>query len=352
MISMKTKIVDIAKALSICVLAVLTVVFPKETADSTVSSINVCVNSIIPSMFAFMVITTYIQDSGLYRILFRPLMPVLKRIIRADERILSVFLLSMIGGYPVGIKLLKEETAHNKNSPAIVNKCETASMFCYCISPSFALIMIGSGIFGNPAAGAIIYISDISACLTSAIILSRVYDLKASSYEETERKGSLTDAVNSASRALFTVCTVIISFNIALACISASLRSIGIEVSPLLTGIFEISNLLKTGSPSVSLIPLVSGIASTGGLCVMLQCSAIAGNSFSLKKFFAARIPCAFLSSLYSLLFLQFTDISVSASTINSQYIFDFSANKIIVLILTAMCIIIFYRSDKFFRKV
>ena len=84
----------------------------------------------------------------------------------------------------------------------------------------------------------------------------------------------------------------------------------------------------------------------------MLQCSAIAGKSFSLKKFFAARIPCAFLSSLYSLLFLQFTDISVSASTINSQYIFDFSANKIIVLILTAMCIIIFYRSDKFFRKV
>ena len=225
-------------------------------------------------------------------------------------------------------------------------------MFCYCISPSFALIMIGSGIFGNPAAGAIIYVSNILACLTMAGILSRVYDLKSLTASGTERKGSLTDAVNSASRALFTVCTVIVAFNIALACISALLRSFGIEMSPLLTGIFEISNLLKTDSPSVSLIPIVSGIASTGGLCVMLQCSAIAGSCFSLKSFFAARIPCAILSSLYSLLFLQFTDISVSASTINSQYIYDFSANKIIVLILTAMCIIIFYRCDKFFRKV
>ena len=349
---MKMKTSDIAKALSICVLAVLTVVFPKETADSTVNSINVCINSIIPSMFAFMVITTYIQDSGAYRFLFRPVMPLLKRIIRADERLLSIFLLSLIGGYPVGIKLLKEETAHNKYYSAIINKCETASMFCYCISPSFALIMIGSGIFGDPAAGAIIYVSNILACLTMAGILSRVYDLKSLTASGTERKGSLTDAVNSASRALFTVCTVIVAFNIALACISALLRSFGIEMSPLLTGIFEISNLLKTDSPSVSLIPIVSGIASTGGLCVMLQCSAIAGSCFSLKRFFAARIPCAILSSLYSLLFLQFTDISVSASTINSQYIYDFSANKIIVLILTAMCIIIFYRSDKFFRKV
>ena len=341
-ISMKMKTSDIAKALSIFVLAVLTVVFPKETADSTVNSINVCINSIIPSMFAFMVITTYIQDSGAYRFLFRPVMPLLKRIIRADERLLSIFLLSLIGGYPVGIKLLKEETAHNKYYSAIINKCET----------SFALIMIGSGIFGDPAAGAIIYVSNILACLTMAGILSRVYDLKSLTASGTERKGSLTDAVNSASRALFTVCTVIVAFNIALACISALLRSFGIEMSPLLTGIFEISNLLKTDSPSVSLIPIVSGIASTGGLCVMLQCSAIAGSCFSLKRFFAARIPCAILSSLYSLLFLQFTDISVSASTINSQYIYDFSANKIIVLILTAMCIIIFYRSDKFFRKV
>ena len=105
---MKMKTSDIAKALSIFVLAVLTVVFPKETADSTVNSINVCINSIIPSMFAFMVITTYIQDSGAYRFLFRPVMPLLKRIIRADERLLSIFLLSLIGGYPVGIKLLKE----------------------------------------------------------------------------------------------------------------------------------------------------------------------------------------------------------------------------------------------------
>lgn len=350
--SLKEKIVQVSEAVLICGLAVLTLIFPKETADSAVSSINVCINSIIPSMFAFMCITTYIQDSGAYKIIFRPLMPMLKRIVHADERTLSIFLLSIIGGYPVGIKLLREEAAHNQNYPAIRDKCGTASMFCYCISPSFAIIMIGSGVFGSTAAGAMIYLSDVLACLTSAIVGSRIYDLRAGTVTETAHKGSLTDAVNSASKALFTVCTVIVAFNIVLTCFSALSLSFGISLSPLVTGFFEISNLLKIDNPTVSLIPIAAGISSTGGLCVMLQCSAIAGGEFSLKRFILARIPCAVLSALYSLLFMQFADISVSVSSLPGQYNYDFSANKIIVPILTAMCIIIFYRSDKFFRKV
>ncbi|MBR5090502.1 MAG: hypothetical protein IK093_13820, partial [Ruminiclostridium sp.] len=71
----KKKLLLMAKAAGITILAILAVIYPEESAGSVVNSINVCISSIIPSMFAFMVITTYIQSSGLYRLIFRPVMP-------------------------------------------------------------------------------------------------------------------------------------------------------------------------------------------------------------------------------------------------------------------------------------
>lgn len=342
------KTIQLIKAGAVCLLAALIIIFPRETAESTVNSINVCINSIIPSMFAFMVISAYVLSSGLYRFIFRPVMPVMKHIIKADEETISVFLLSLFGGYPVGVNLLKERIAYNKNYHEIA---EYASMFCYCISPSFALIMIGNGIFGSTAAGAVIYASDILSCIIVGAVISRRHDLYGKN-ADSSAKGSITDAVNSASRALFTVCTIITAFNIALTCISCLLEMIGIVLPAEISGSLEISNLLKISSPDVRLIPLVSAISSFGGVCVLLQCAAIVKGAFPIKHFLIARIPCAGLSAAISWIMLQFLDISVSASTFSPQYNYEFSANKVIVPVLIAMCIIIFYNSDKFFKKV
>ena len=342
---------QLIKAVLVCCLAALIMLYPSQAAAGTVRSINVCIESIIPSMFAFMVISTYIQSSGLYRIIFRPLMPLMKLLIRADESIISIFLLSLIGGYPVGIKLLKENSERTKRIDGNVVPAETAAAFCYCISPSFALIMIGSGVFGSSAAGGVIYISNIAACLITGIIVSRISDLRSGTVV-TGSSGGLTEAVNSASRALFTVCSVIVAFNITLTCVSSLLEDFGVKPPALLLGTLEISNLLGIERPSVSLIPLVSAIASTGGACVLLQCAAIAGKGFSKTKFLIARLPCAVLSGVISFVILQFTEISVTVSTISPEYDLTLSANKLIVPVLIAMCIIIFYRSDKIFRKV
>ncbi len=302
-------------------------------------------------MFAFMAISAYIQNTGLYRIILRPLIFLLRPIIKADDNIISIFLLSLTGGYPVGVKLLRDMTAENKKIPAISYTAENASMFCFCISPTFALIMIGNGVFGSTAAGAVIYISDMIACLVMAAVVTRIKkNASVSILPKTDYE--LTDAVNSASRALFTVCTVIIAFNIVLTCIRCALSTFGVDISPLVAGAAEISNLLNIKKPSVFLIPAAAAVSSFGGICVLMQCTAIIKGAFPVKKFLLARIPCASLSALIAYIIIQFADISVTASTISPQYSFGFSANKIIVLVLIAMCIIIFYTSDKIFRKV
>ena len=132
----------------------------------------------------------------------------------------------------------------------------------------------------------------------------------------------------------------------------AALEQFGVQIPVIISGALEISNLLKIHAPESYMIPAAAAISSFGGICVLLQCAAIAGNIFSVKRFIIARIPCAALSALSAHIIMQFTDISVSASTISQNYTYTFSAERIIVLILIAMCIIIFHKSDKIFKKV
>ena len=341
----------ILKAAGILSVAILILRYPSQIAESNVNSINVCINSIIPSMFAFMVISTYIQTSGIYTVLFRPALFIMRKLIKADDSMLSVFLLSLFGGYPIGVTLLSEMIAQNKNSPAINNTASTAASFCYCISPTFALIMLGQGVLGSTSAGAIIYISNILSCLTMGVIVSRISALDTG-MSITNQQSSITDSINSATRSLLVICTVIIAFNTLLTCADCFLSEFGITIPTLLMGVFEISNLLKIDSVSVNLIPLISAIASTGGICVLLQCMAIAGKSFQLGKFLIFRIPCSVMSAIYARIILCFTDISVEASSVSANYSYSFSANKIIVPVLIAMCIIIFYKTNKNTKKV
>ena len=347
----KIRLSGYIKAAAAVSAAVLMLMYPSQTAAGTVNSINVCINSIIPSMFAFMALSSYVQSTGMYRIIFRPVLFILRHIIRADDGILSVFLLSLFGGYPVGVKLLGDVIAQNKNSPAIRETCGNAAMFCYCISPSFALIMIGNGVFGSTAAGAIIYISNVLSCLICGCVVSRSFRLESTAAVRSERSG-LADAVGSAAHSMLTVCTVIIAFNVLLTCIVRLFADLGILLPQMLLGALEISNLLGLSSPGVWEIPLTAAISSFGGVCVLMQCTAIANGRFPIMRFVIARIPCALLSAVICRIILQFTDISVSASAFSPEYTYSFSANLIIVPILMAMCIIIFNKSDKNIKKV
>lgn len=340
------------KAAAVISVALLIMAFPKEAAGSAVNSINVCLNTIIPSMFAFMVLTSYIQGSGLYKTIFRPVLWMARKLLKADDYVISVFLLSLFGGYPIGVKLLKETIAHNKYSSEIKDLCTYSSCFCYCISPTFAIIMIGDGVFGSTLAGTVIYISNVLSCVIAATFTSRMFILKNNTIENKQIKTGITDAVNSASRALFTVCSTIIAFNTILTCFNALLEMVGIELPVILLGALEISNLTSITEPGIILIPIVSAISSMGGVCVLLQCLSIVNGAFPVKAFLISRTVCGLLSFVISWVMLQFVDVSVSAYTFSSEYIYEFSADKIIVLILIAMCIIIFNKFDKTIRKV
>lgn len=340
------RILSFLKILGFCFLGILLIFFSENITQSIAGSIQVCVSGIIPSMFAMMALSTYAVSSGYYRTIFRPFYFLLRPFFRLDRHTLAVFLLSMIGGYPIGIKLLRERALQDKN---YIDAAENASVFCYCISPPFAISMIGIGIYHSAKIGVIVYLSNVLSCVILAAVYSRFSEI-IDEYRPQAHGGDMISAINSASKSLFTVCTVLIACNAALEAVCSLLRPFSVSPDPLLLGAFEISNLLKINTPSLSTLPFVSGIAAFGGLCVMIQCAAICGKAFSLKKFFFGRILSALLSAGICKLILWSGNISLPASSGGTAH-YQFSPQKGVWILLVLMAIIFFEKNEKNLKK-
>ncbi len=333
----------------IIIFAITVIIFSEEASASVVNSINVCLNVIIPSMFIFMVISSYILSSGLYKIIFSPLYTILKGLIRLDKELMSVFLLSLIGGYPVGIKLLKELISQNKNYSEIADK---ASSFSYCISPTFAVTMIGLELYNSIEAGLIVYISNVVSCIITAIIFSRIYKLRTDEKANCNRKNAgIIEAVNSSAVTLMKICAIIVFFNTAITAAECIFQKMDIVFPNYIKSILEISNVLRADKISIASLPFISALSSFGGICVIFQCISMINGAFSVKIFVISRIFTTLLSYAVTKIMLLFWDISVSVNTGASDYIFHFSADKAAAVFLLIMCVILMQKSEKIFKK-
>lgn len=341
---MKKRIIKYVKICGIIIISALILIFPEVAAHSVSDSINVCIGTIIPSMFAFMTISSYLISEELHGIIFKPLYFIFRRIIRLDPETFGIFCLSLIGGYPVGIKLLKEQVEKDNSCQA---ETEIAAGFCYCISPTFAVTMIGLGIYSSAEAGLLIYISNALAC----VVMAAVFGEKKISEKKDAPRSSLgiIGAVRSSALSLFTVCTVIVAFNVILSTLTELFKKIGLQLPEYILGFAEISNLLKL-PPKLEFLPLISGICSFGGMCVLMQCIAICQKAFSLRKFVLMRIPTAFLSGIICFILLQLFEISVPASS-SGGYTFTFNSNGIVLITLMAMNVILFSKNEKNLQK-
>ena len=107
----------------LCLLfAVLLIQNAPVVAKGAVQGIRLCLQTVIPSLFCFMVLTCFLINSGLYRFLSLPLARVTRRLFFLPPELGSILLLGMVGGYPMGAKaiasLLQQQKIAPKRCPA------------------------------------------------------------------------------------------------------------------------------------------------------------------------------------------------------------------------------------------
>lgn len=319
----KQKIILICAAVFAALICVILIFDAENIIEASKRSVFVCLSSIIPSLFAFMVFSQLIISSGIADVLFTPLYKISSFWFKGDRRLFSIFMLSLIGGYPVGVKLLKEYIAYNKNYNEIV---ENMLCFCYCGSPAFIIQIAGLAVFGSSAVGAVIYLSNVTACIIGAVLINIFSSkskkiIKCENIKPAKSKVSLQSVIyciSSSVKALGIICGAIIAFNILIEIIDfCGLMNFfkGFGAEKIISAALEISNLSLLNENGRASLLLCSALTSFGGVCILFQTAALAEGKIKLKKFILARIPIAFTSALCCGIYAHIFGISVEASS-------------------------------------
>lgn len=298
--------------------------YPSDMGDSVRDSIDRCFTVILPSMFIFICITSYISLSGFHSLLGRPFKFISEKVFRLPKEGFAIFLLSMISGYPAGIKLVKDGWEGGSISS---RQSKVMSCFCCCGGPAFISGTAAAYLYPGSDAAVLVFASVVSANFITAFVMTRKLPrITASGSSHAELKGNvLIPAVRSACSALLQMCMMIAAFG-GICCIlrlsgvinyisdcTAVLLGVNSEtVSSVIMTFLEISNIVTLPAMDISMFPVVTFLLSFGGICVVMQIAALADENFDLKLFIAARLFTAVSAAFISRFFIRFLDIDLA----------------------------------------
>ena len=271
--------------------------------------LKLCVYTVIPSLFPFMVISELIVSSGVIQRLGRAVSGLFRLLFGVGENEGCACLLGAICGFPIGARTLC--TMYDRG---MISREEAERALTFCNNPGSAFVIsaVGGSLFGSRQLGVMLY-----ACvLLSAVavgILGRLFFKKSEHtrthsalVRPTEEDGILAfvAAIRNSAASMLTVCACVAFFSSLVGCLGAMLEGLRLPKALLaaLFGFFEISGgagMAAETEPLVAAILLCAAGLGWSGLSVHLQIAAIcAGRGLSLKPYFIAKAAQGMLCAL------------------------------------------------------
>ncbi len=331
---------------------------PAALAGAVRSSVTGCLEVVIPSLFAFTVLAVYMQQSGLYRVALKPLTFPLSKLLGIPEELCAVFVLSNIGGYPVGAKLLSGLVKSGR-----LSRRDAGRMLCCCYGsgPSFVIGTAGMEVFGSAAAGGILFGACFLSSLIIAVIVCRTGE-KITLQSAGEGGGLELSAecfvrsADSGARVMYTVCVMAALFAAITALLDMSgltglisrlleLAGAGENSSRIVPALLEVTRV-RDMLPSGAAVPVCAGVLSFGGVCVLMQVTAISGGAVPVKPLVISRIPAAALSAGLAAP-AMFFPAAVEVSSTNSAQTAAFSVNSGMSVCVLIMAGILIYSVER-----
>ena len=341
--TIEKKFTTILKITAVTSLCAGLLIYSENCSEGILRGLEFCLKVLIPSLFPFMAISTFVVKSGIAVSLGKPFKGVVNKLFGLNSNFAPILLLSMLGGYPVGARGVYQLYKQNLASKA---EAEKAVMFAVCAGPGFLINFVGIMLFHNKSFGLILLTSQIISMIIIGIFLNLFSKNKNNFNSNTEVKDSsisisnaLVDSATESSRGILAICIFVVLFSSFIGMINNFIPD-GIfkNIIYILFEVCSAVNLLSTDC-SFELLAFAVGF---GGLCVHFQIfSAIGDLSINKLSFFCIRIIQGVITSLLAHLETIFFigNIEVfSTSTIEHA---DFYGNTVIsgaVLIGVAIC--------------
>lgn len=297
--------------LSLLALMVYLIMFPKDCVSAGSLALRLCIETVIPSLFPFLVCSGLFISSGLAITLGRLFTPIMKPLFNINGRGATVFLLGIISGYPVGAK-----STIDFYKSGLISKSECLRLLAFCNNsgPLFILGVIGVSLLGNEKMGRILYLSHILSALLVGLFF-RFYDYHKDSisYGSTsvfsvKHFGTIIgESVTDAVEAVLKISGFVILFSvIAQALPPIPQRAYIHAFLEIVGGVKELSSLSTPYK-----LPLISFFLGLSGLSVLFQVIAIFSPAgISPLTYIEGKILQAILSFYITKILLSFSSVS------------------------------------------
>lgn len=277
---------------SVCFAALL-LRFPAQTAAGVRDGLVLCGEAVLPSLFPFTVLCSFMISSGVAEWLGSVSAPVTKFLFGLPGESAGAVITGFFGGYPVGARMTALLWRQGMISKADAYRL---SLFCVNAGPAFVVGTVGAAMTGSRQAGIVLFVSLCSASLITGILTRFIPTPEDASpekhpiYAENPSKQPfkmavnapsvgasrlplyrcLTDAVSDAVPAMLSVCAWVMLFS----CVCAALTLLPESVSGAslpLKCVLEVTSgcaaAVKNGVP----LPVLAAVLGWAGVSVQCQ---------------------------------------------------------------------------------
>ena len=251
---------------------VILILDTRTAVQGAAEGIDICVRSLIPSLFPFFIFSAVLTSS----LIGRPvkILHPLAKLCRIPNGASSLLIIGFLGGYPVGAQNVA--LAWNQGYLSRNDACRMAA-FCSNAGPAFIFGFLGQ-MFQRPFLPYALWLIHISSALITGFLLPGGGDRNLPIPKSPPI--SLPKALDISLRVMARVCGWVILFRILLKFLQRWLFwMIPVTAQMVIIGILELSNgclaLQNLASDGLRLI-LAAVFLGFGGLCVYLQTHSIA----------------------------------------------------------------------------
>jgi sporulation integral membrane protein YlbJ len=212
---------NILSGLACAALCVGLLFYPTESVEAAKSGLKTCAELIIPSLFPFFVLSSFMIELGIADALGRLARPIMRGLFGLGGNCSLPFLLGFVGGYPVGAR-----SAISLYERGEISKGEALRLLSFCNNsgPAFILGVVGAGVFCDSKAGLLLYlIHFLSSVAVGLIFRGYRVEGEARLVREPEKKklsksisAKFTSSVGGAFTSVLGISAFVIFFSVAI----------------------------------------------------------------------------------------------------------------------------------------
>lgn len=332
--------------IGICITGLL--VYPSYTTAGIKKGLLLLGENIIPSLFPFMVLSTYVSQSTATEFLARLIDKPSRKIWNVNGNGLIAVFLGLIGGYPVGAKTVSEFYTDGK-----LSQQEASKLMNWCVNPgpAFVITAVGTFMLKNTVSGIILYASNLLSCLYISIF-TRFFnsiEIQKTPCNKSKENSSnlLIKSVAVGSEGMLSTCGWVLTFSAVAALLDAMVTAKGLRL--FLQCVTEVTTGCSICTQNRLPLPAISAVIGFGGFAVIAQVSPYLNKcGVSIKQFVCWKVVNGALSAFFcsGLLKLFPRGIAVFSSTAHTSPVPTLSDGISVAIVLFLMCLVFIFEVD------